>query len=120
MTSGDTYYQTLGNLLVEASKISSNLCAIVFPLGAIMFYIVLYQSRLIPRWISVWGLIAVILHLFATGIAGMFSVTSSMSTIQSVLAFPIFLQEMVMAVWMIVKGFDTSAVAAMESKRELC
>jgi hypothetical protein len=96
--------------MVEAAKIGGTLCAIVFPLGAIMFYIVLYQSKLIPRWISVWGLVAVVLHLLATGIADMFSLMSSMSTLQNVLNFPIFLQEMVMAVWLIVKGFNAVAI----------
>jgi hypothetical protein len=116
--SGGSQVQTLGKLVMEAASISATLCAIVFPLGAIMFYIVLYQGRLIPRWLSVWGLVAVILHLLATGLAGMFSITSSMSTIQSILSFPIFLQEMVMAVWMIVKGFNTTAITPEETGKE--
>jgi hypothetical protein len=33
-----------------------------------------------------------------------------MSPIQFLLSFPIFLQEMVMAVWLIVKGFDSASV----------
>jgi hypothetical protein len=85
--------------------------AIVFPLGAMMLYAVFYQSKLIPRWLSVWGLIGVTLHLFVTGLAGMFGLTNSMSTVQSVLALPIFLQELVMAIWLILKGFDASALA---------
>ena len=98
--------QALGNLLQKAAEISSNLTAIIFPLGAMMFYFVLYQSKLIPRWLSVWGFLAVILHLVSTGLLGMFNLVDQMSTIQTVLNLPIFLQEMVMAVWLIVKGFD--------------
>jgi hypothetical protein len=109
-TSNAPYYQTLGNLLLKTAEIGATTTAIVFPLGAIMLYAVYYQSKLIPRWLSVWGLIGVILHLFATGLAGMFGLTNSMSTIQSVLALPIFLQEMVMAVWLIVKGFNPTAI----------
>ena len=104
--------QALGNLLQKAAEISSNLTAIIFPLGAMMFYFVLYQSKLIPRWLSVWGFLAVILHLVSTGLLGMFNLVDQMSTIQTVLNLPIFLQEMVMAVWLIVRGFDASAIAS--------
>ena len=109
MTSGaaaSPYYQTLSYLMVEASKISGTLVAVVFPLGAIMFYVVLYQGKLIPRWISVWGLIAVVLHFLTSGVWGLFTLDHSMTALQDMLAFPIFAQEMVMAVWMIVKGFN--------------
>jgi hypothetical protein len=113
------YFHTLGNLILEAAEISATTTAIVFPLGAMMFYIVFYQSKLIPRWLSVWGLIGVTLHLIATGLAGMFALTTPMSTIQDVLALPIFLQEMVMAVWLIVKGFNPSAIASGSTKADM-
>jgi hypothetical protein len=104
--------QSMGTMILEAGKISATLCSIVFPLGAIMLYAVLYQSKLIPRWLSVWGMAAVVLHMVVTGFGGLFSITSSLSTIQDIMAFPIFLQEMVMAVWLIVKGFNPAAITA--------
>jgi hypothetical protein len=104
-----SYFQTLGTLLHEVSDQINPIGGIVFSLGALMFYFLFYQSKLIPRWLSGWGLIAAILNL-GTGLAGMFALTSSLSTID-VLALPIFLQEMVMAVWLIVKGFNPPAIA---------
>lgn len=86
--------------------------AIVFPLGAMMFYAVLYQSNLIPRWLSVWGLIGVTLHLMAMGVGGIFTLTSGPLPLQDVFAFPILVQEMVMAGWLIVRGFNPSATAS--------
>jgi hypothetical protein len=75
----------------------------------------LYQSKLIPRWISGWGLIAAILWL-ATTFLDLFGIISAWSTVQVVLALPIGLQEMVMAVWLIVKGFNQSAIASLSAK----
>jgi hypothetical protein len=104
-------FQALGALLLKAAEIGASLTAIVFPLGAAMLYAVLYQSKLIPRWLSVWGLIAVALNFVSTGLAGVFGLAPQMSAIQMAANLPIFLQEMVMAVWLIVKGFNASAIA---------
>jgi len=85
---------------------------IVFGLGALMLYTMLYTSNLVPRWISVWGFIAVLLD-FASAFLGVFGLMdASMSGGTFVLSFPLFLQEMVMAVWLIIKGFDSTAITA--------
>jgi hypothetical protein len=68
-------YQALGALLQKAHETSTATGEIVFPLGALMFYYVLYQSKLIPRWISGWGFIAVLLFL-ATGLLDIFGLAA--------------------------------------------
>jgi hypothetical protein len=103
-----SYFQTLGTLLLKANVQIGSILDIVFPLGALIVYYLFYQSKLIPRWISVWGLIGAIMYL-ASGLLVMFGLITS--TISDVLQLPIFLQEMVMAVWLIVKGFNPSAIA---------
>jgi hypothetical protein len=103
--------QALGAFSLKAAEVGASLTAIVFPLGAAMLYVVLYQSKLIPRWLSVWGLIAVALNFVSTGLAGVFGLTPQMGAIQMAANLPIFLQEMVMAAWLIVKGFNASAIA---------
>lgn len=105
-------FHALGVVIRKAADISANLTAIVFPLGAMMLYYFLYQSRLIPRWLSTWGMIGVGLHIVSTGLLGLFNLIDSTSVIQTASNLPIFLQEMVMAVWLIAKGFNPSAVAA--------
>jgi hypothetical protein len=75
-----------------------------------MFYTVLYQANLLPRWISGWGLIGVVLYE-AAGLLHLFALIGQTSTIMLVLVLPIGMQEMVMAVWLIVKGFNPSAEA---------
>jgi hypothetical protein len=81
----------------------------VFSLGALMLYYVFWRSKLIPRWISGWGFVAIILHL-ATNLLIIFSVISSASTVTTVMNLPIGVQEMVMAVWLIVKGFNPAVI----------
>jgi Domain of unknown function (DUF4386) len=69
-------------------------------------YVLLYQSRLVPRWLSVWGLVGATLSIVPS-LGSMFGLSSL-----GVLSVPLFLQEMVMAVWLIAKGFNPSAIAA--------
>jgi len=108
-------FQTLGAVFLKGSDSISSIVGIVFSLGALMLYYVFYQSKLIPRWISIWGFIAIILGL-ATCILIIFHLQSSFSTINTVMNLPILLQEMVMAIWLIVKGFNQSAIASLSAK----
>ena len=72
-----------------------------------MLYSIFYQSKLIPRWISVWGFIAAAALL--TG--AMLSVFGNISPALTLLVIlPIAVQEMVMAGWLIVKGFNPAAI----------
>jgi hypothetical protein len=77
-----------------------------------MFYYLLYQSTLIPRWLSGWGFLAAILYLVA-------SIYNLFGPELSILLLPLALQEMVMAVWLIVKGFNSSAIASGSAKVDL-
>jgi hypothetical protein len=98
-------FQALGTVLIQGNTFLSAVVAIVFPLGALMLYSLFYQFRLIPRWISGWGIIAVLLNLI-TGLLIIFQQITPFSTTNSLMNFPIFLQEMVMAVWLIAVGFN--------------
>ena len=81
------------------------LVAIPFALGALMFYVLLYQSRLVPRWLSAWGLVGAALYIMPP-LGSMFGLSLG------VLMAPLAVQEMVMAVWLIAKGFNSPAIAA--------
>ena len=82
-----------------------------------MYYYIFFQTKLVPRWLSGWGLIGIIL-IIVTSMLVMFRVIGPMSTTQVVLAVPIAVQEMVLAVWLIVKGFNSSAIASLSAKTE--
>ena len=108
-------FQTLGTLLLGARDSISNIQLIPFCIGALMYYYVFYQSKLIPRWLSGWGLLAIIMNL-VSALLVLFNVIGNFSTVQVVLSIPIGVQEMVIAVWLIVKGFSPSAIASGSAK----
>ena len=85
--------------------IGDQLLSIPFALGALMFSALLYQSRLVPRWLSVWGLVGAVLYIVPP-IGNMFGLSLG------VLMAPTAVQEMVLAVWLIAKGFNPRAVAS--------
>jgi hypothetical protein len=108
-----SYFQTLGALLLQAHDYSiTPIGIIVFSLDALMLYYVFYQSKLIPRWISVWGSIAILMHVSTAFLIWFRLVSPGMSPTLLVMNVPILIQEMVMAVWLIVKGFNPVAIAA--------
>jgi hypothetical protein len=88
---------------------------LTFGIGALMYYIVFYQYRLVPRWLSVWGLVGITLTILSALLV-MFHLLPPFGTIQVILNLPILPQELVLAVWLITKGFNPSAVASGAAK----
>ncbi|HUW39926.1 MAG TPA: DUF4386 domain-containing protein [Rectinemataceae bacterium] len=79
-----------------------------FCLGASMYYYVFFRTRIVPRWLSAWGLIAVAM-LLTMAVLVMFG--GEPSGMMLALALPIAVQEMVLAFWLIAKGFAPAAPA---------
>jgi len=111
-----TYFQTLGELLLAGYTVAQAVVpgVFAFSLGALMYYYIFYQSKLVPRWLSVWGLVGVTLGI-VNGLYDMFGGVPN-QTISMLLDLPIFAQEMVLAVWLIVKGFNPSAIASLAAE----
>jgi hypothetical protein len=106
------YFQALGALLLKGHDAINPMLIIVFSLGALMLYYMFYQTKLIPRWISVWGFVAILMHLSTAFLILFGLVSPDDTTTLMIINLPIFLQEMVMAVWLIVKGFNVDAIAS--------
>jgi hypothetical protein len=105
-------FQVPGMLLMAARDWLGPVGAVLtFGLGGFMYYWVFYRSRLVPRWLSGWGLVGVTL-VTVSGLLVMFGLALPLGTTQAVLAIPIAVQEMVLAVWLIARGFNPSAIAA--------
>jgi hypothetical protein len=108
-----SYFQDLGTLVVAArAHVTGLLVPVFFGLGALLFYSLLYQSRLLPRFISVWGLIAVV-SVMAWNLVESFGMSISAGI---VFGLPIILNEIFLGIWLIAKGFNASAVASLAEK----
>ena len=99
-------YEAIGDSLVAAREHAAVAAVLAFSIGALMYYLVFYRSRLIPRWLSGWGIAAMPLMMIACLLA-LFN--DSPVTGYVLLALPIGVQEMVFAVWLLVKGFRPTA-----------
>jgi hypothetical protein len=91
-------FQMMGTQLLEAVNQIEVILRLVFSLGALMIYYLFFQSKLIPRWLSIWGLIGAVMY-FTSGLTAMFRVDTG------ILMAPLGVQEMVMAGWLMIKGF---------------
>lgn len=76
---------------------------VVFSVDGLLLYYLLYRFRLVPRWLSLWGVVGILL-VAALGVLQLFS------SGPIYLALPIAVQEMAMAVWFIVKGFNPTTI----------
>ena len=113
---GTSYFQTLANSLLSMRDWTGILAVITFGAGALMYYAIFYQSKLIPRWLSGWGLVAAALCLIS-GILVMFNIIDFFTPVQIAINIPIALQEMVLAVWLIAKGFNSPATSPGSAKQ---
>jgi len=99
------HFQTVGSMVLAirdwAFPIGSGL---VWSLSAVILNYLLIQKKLIPRWLSIWGLVGGALS-FANYLPQFFGTNSV-----DILFLPIGVQEMVFAVWLIVKGIRSSAI----------
>ena len=92
------YLQTIGNLAFESTNFGYTLLMFAFCPGGILFYYLLDKSRIVPRVLSLWGLITVFPCLIAT----LFAVFGYEVPFFVYLPYAPF--EFVIGVWILVKG----------------
>jgi hypothetical protein len=106
--------QSMGQVLYQFLDLFAPVSSIIFLIGATCLYVSFYRTRLIPRWLSIWGLIGVVFAL-ASALLHFFHMDTGYEFYMEMVIAP---QEIVMAVWLIAKGFNPSAVAALSAKTE--
>ena len=100
----DSSFHTSGAVLLGLKYWTGVVEQFPYGIGVLILNYALYQSQLVPRWLSVWGLIGGALIL-AMGFLRMFGHSVIF------LAIPIILNELVLAVWFIIIGFNSSVIA---------
>ena len=111
-----SYFQTAGVVInAGIDWLSHGAALLCFVHRCLHVLLVFYQYRLVPRWLSVWGLVGITLVTIG-GVLVMLHVIPGFGTVQMLLNLPIFPQEMVLAVWLIAKGVNPSAVASLSAK----
>ena len=105
-----SHFQPTAEVLLSSTDIAYAFGQTVFAIGAAMLYYLLWQSKLIPQWMSLWGLVAS--PLFVVASLSLLWTGDPNSTLSTVLYVPMAIQEMVMALWLILKGFNSTALNA--------
>jgi len=99
------YFVTIGDLLKMGGFYAYQIGMAIWGLGGLLFVAVLYKSKIVSRVFSVWGFVG-----YAVFIAGtIFELFGS--SVGVMLAIPGGLFEVSLSLWLIFKGFNSSAVA---------
>lgn len=98
------YYQAAGALsLAERASVTGLLIPVFFGVGSLLFYRALYQFRLLPGFLPIWGFVGAVLIL-VLNVLLTFGV--EVGSLGMVLALPIITNEIFLGIWLIAKGFN--------------
>lgn len=95
-------------LLFMRAGIADLLIPVFFCMGAVLFYGTVYRYKLLPRFIPAWGMAGTLL-VFAISILGLFRGTDMNMGVQMVFGLPIILNELLLGIWLMAKGFRAPA-----------
>ena len=107
-TSELVFYQTLGEMLQLFRDLTNHLGVMLATgLGNLLLYYILYKGKFIPVWLSLWGVIANTLIMLASFLV-LFQLIDVVSIEYGIITIPLVLQEVILAIWLIVKGLKFS------------
>jgi hypothetical protein len=102
--------QSMGNVLYQFQDLVGPVGTVVFLIGATCLYISFYRTRLIPRWLTIWGLIGVVPYM-AYALLHFFHLDTGYGFYLQMVLAP---QEIVMGLWLVIKGFNQDAVKKLD------
>ncbi len=107
-------YQVLGRSIESVNQWAGTqgmVYIIIFGLGSLVLYSALFMSELVPRWISASGLFAAVVLMIGS-ILWEVDVLGDLSGVwlEVIVASPIAIVEVALSMWLIIKGFNQSAL----------
>jgi hypothetical protein len=103
-TSNLVFYETAGEMLQLLRDLTNHLGVILATgLGNLLLYYIFFKGRHIPVWLSLWGIIGNTLIMLASFLI-LFQLIEVVSTEYGIMTIPLVLQEVVLAICLIVKG----------------
>jgi len=104
-TLSGSHFQTLGGLLREGRDLVNHVATtLAFVLAMFLFNYIFYQAKIVPRWLSVSGLLGSTLSILASLLFMIRFI--GLDETYMVLNVPIAVQQLVLAIWLIMKGFN--------------
>lgn len=104
------FMDDVGHLILETRNHLGHVALdmVIFSVAALILYYVLYTSKLLPRWLSIWGLAASVIYMSAAYMV-LFGF-EPLSPLYIAMNIPLALNELVMGIILIVKGFNKEAL----------
>ncbi|GAA5084612.1 hypothetical protein HNP84_005419 [Thermocatellispora tengchongensis] len=109
---GAPHLEVLGELLRRARDLVNHVALIVsLNLGDLLLFCILYRARFVPRWLSVWGLLGAASAVLASFLV-LVRLTDVVTPFYLAMNAPLALQTLVLAIWLIARGFAGVGVKA--------
>ena len=100
------HFETIGVILKNGGNYAYQLGMAIWGIGGLMLVSLLFKSKLVPRPLSYWGFIGYIIFIAGT----ILEIYGYKVGVQ--LAIPGGLFEISLSLWLIIKGFNSSAIAS--------
>ncbi len=108
--SNSVFLQSLSIVSIQASKYAYQIGMSALGVAGLLLNTILYRAKLVPRWLSIWGLVGYAIIFFGMLSAVMGSGLGDLSSL------PGGLWEVFIGGWLIAKGFSSSAFASQSTK----
>jgi hypothetical protein len=105
-----SYLQALSALFAQGQLYAYEIGMSALGVSGLMLCYTFYKAKLVPGWLAVWGLVG-----YATILVGMLSAVMG-SGLGDLSSIPGGLWELFIGVWLIVKGFSSSAVVSQATR----
>ena len=110
-TSNASYLQSLGTLFTQLQLYAYEFGMIAVGMAGLILCYTFYRTKLIPRWLAIWGLAG-----YAIILLGMVSALMG-SGLGDIFSIPGGLWEVFIGVWLIIKGFNPTVIASLSTKQ---